>query len=99
MSGLARTCVFEPVFAELNRRAATLFIHPSGLGLCSPLLSEHGLTWPIGAAFEDTMFVAHAIRRRIPLRYANIKIVAGLAKEDVDLILDRTAARLLGIGG
>jgi 6-methylsalicylate decarboxylase len=66
---------FEPVFAELDRRAATLFIHPSGLGLCSPLLREHGLTWPIGAAFEDTMFVAHAIRRRIPLRYPNIKII------------------------
>src|SRR5262249_2938054 len=33
------------------------------------------LTWPIGAAFEDTMFVTHAIRRQIPLRYPNIKII------------------------
>lgn len=66
---------FEPMYAELNRREAVVFIHPAGLGLCSPLLNDYGLTWTIGAPFEDTMFVLHAIRSQIPVRFPKIKFV------------------------
>lgn len=66
---------FEPFYAELNRRRAPLFVHPAGLGLCSPLIRDHALTWVVGAPFEDAMFVLHAIRRGIPIRYPNIKII------------------------
>jgi predicted TIM-barrel fold metal-dependent hydrolase len=66
---------FEPFYAELNRRRAPLFVHPAGLALCSPLLRDHGLTWVVGAPFEDTMFVLHSIRRGIPTRYPEIKII------------------------
>jgi predicted TIM-barrel fold metal-dependent hydrolase len=66
---------FEPMYAELNRREAVVFIHPAGLGLCSPLLNDYGLTWTIGAPFEDTMFVLHAIRSQVPVRFPKIKFV------------------------
>jgi aminocarboxymuconate-semialdehyde decarboxylase len=46
---------FDPVFAELDRRGAVLYLHPAGNGACSPLVSEHRLTWMVGAPFEDTI--------------------------------------------
>ncbi|NVI92806.1 amidohydrolase family protein, partial [Actinomadura sp. BRA 177] len=36
---------FDPFWAELDRRAAVVFIHAAGTDLDSPLISEHGLTW------------------------------------------------------
>jgi predicted TIM-barrel fold metal-dependent hydrolase len=66
---------FEPIYAEMNRRATTLFVHPYGVGVCSPLLTDFQLTWVCGAPFEDTMFVLHLIRRQIPQRHPKIKII------------------------
>lgn len=66
---------FEPIYAELNRRGSALFVHPAGLGVCSPLIRDFQLTWVCGAPFEDTMFALHLIRRQIPQRYPKIKII------------------------
>lgn len=77
-SVLARSLVdpdFEPLYAELNRRAAVLFVHPAGVGACSPLIQPYRLTWPIGAPIEDTVAVMHLILRGIPTRYPKIKII------------------------
>ena len=52
---------FEPIYAELDRRRAVLLLHPAGSGCCSPFIANHGLTWPIGAPMEDTIFVTHLI--------------------------------------
>lgn len=46
---------FEPIFAELDARGAVLYLHPVGNGACSPLVTEHRLTWMAGAPFEDTI--------------------------------------------
>ena len=46
---------FEPSFAELDRRGAILYLHPAGNGACSPLVSEHHVTWMVGAPFGDTI--------------------------------------------
>jgi 6-methylsalicylate decarboxylase len=40
---------FEPVFAELNRRGAVLYLHPAGNSACSPLIGDYHLTWMVGA--------------------------------------------------
>jgi aminocarboxymuconate-semialdehyde decarboxylase len=66
--------VFDPFWEELNRRGSILFLHPSGLGCCSPLL-QGGLIWPIGAPIEDTMVVAHLIQQSIPIRYPRVRII------------------------
>ena len=66
---------YEPIFAELNKRAAVLYLHPAGNNACSPLIGEHHLTWMIGAPVEDTISVMHLITNGIPTRYPNIKII------------------------
>src|SRR5260370_32403081 len=31
---------FEPIYAEINRRSAVLFVHPAGPGICSPFIFD-----------------------------------------------------------
>jgi len=80
---------FEPIYAELDRRRAVLFLHPAGSGCCSPFIANHGLTWPIGAPMEDTIFVTHLIIRAIPSRYPAIKIIVPHMGGLLPLVVDR----------
>ncbi|HUY19687.1 MAG TPA: amidohydrolase family protein [Candidatus Binataceae bacterium] len=89
MNRSAADPAFDPLWAELNRRAATLFVHPAGLGLCSPLVRDYGLTWPVGAPFEDTMFAMHVIQRQLPVRYPKIKIIVPHFGGVMPLVLPR----------
>ncbi len=66
---------FAPIFAELDRRGAILYIHPSGNSCCSPLIGAHHLTWEVGAPIEDTISIMHLITNGIPSRYPNIRII------------------------
>ena len=66
---------FEPVFAELNRRSAVLYLHPAGNSACSPLISDYHLTWMIGAPIEDTISVMQLITKGIPTRYPDLTII------------------------
>ncbi len=67
--------VFEPLYEEMNQRGTALYFHPAGCGICSPMVTDYGLTGAMGATLEDTMTVAHLILRQIPVRYPNIKIL------------------------
>jgi 6-methylsalicylate decarboxylase len=66
---------FEPIFAEINRRGAVLYLHPAGNGACSPLVRDFNMTWMIGAPIEDTISTMQLITRGIPSRYPDIKII------------------------
>lgn len=66
---------FEPIFAELNRRNAILYIHPSGNSCCTPLIADHHLTWEVGAPMEDTISIMQLITNGIPSRYPGIRII------------------------
>ena len=66
---------FEPVFAELDRRDAILYLHPVGNGACSPLVSEHQMTWMVGAPFEDTIAAMQLITSGHLQRYPAVKII------------------------
>ncbi|NUR91314.1 MAG: amidohydrolase [Nonomuraea sp.] len=66
---------FEPLWAALDRRSAPVFVHAAGDGCRSPLISEHGLTWIVGAPFEDTIGVLHLVRAGVTARYPNIRFV------------------------
>ena len=50
---------YEPIFAELNRRGAVLYLHPAGNNACSPLIGNYHLTWMVDAPVEDTISVMH----------------------------------------
>jgi aminocarboxymuconate-semialdehyde decarboxylase len=66
---------FEPIFAELDRRGAVLYLHPAGNGACSPLVSEHRITWMVGAPFEDTIAAMQLVTSGHLQRYPGVKII------------------------
>ena len=66
---------FEPLWAALDERSAPLYIHASGKDADSPLIAEHGLTWIVGAPFEDAIGILHFARAGITARYPNIKVI------------------------
>jgi 6-methylsalicylate decarboxylase len=66
--------MFDPIWAEMNRRGTILFFHPHGLCACSQLIAP-SLAWPIGAPIEDTVLIAHLLASEIPKRYPRVRII------------------------
>jgi predicted TIM-barrel fold metal-dependent hydrolase len=80
---------YEPVFAELNRRAAVLYLHPAGNSACTPLIRDYHLTWMIGAPVEDTISVMHLITHGVPARYPDLKIINSHLGGALPMLLQR----------
>jgi aminocarboxymuconate-semialdehyde decarboxylase len=66
---------FDEFFAELNRRKAVLFIHPTGGNVGSTLIESTKLTWPIGAPLEDTICMLQFMQAGFPARFPDLKII------------------------
>lgn len=79
---------FLPVYAELDRRGSTLFVHPAGAGAESSLITTN-MTWAIGAPVEDTVAIAHLILAGIPSRFPNLKIITGHLGGALPMLLER----------
>lgn len=80
---------FEPFWAELDRRAAPVFIHAAGKDVDSPLISDHGLTWIVGAPFEDAVGVLHLLRAGVTARYPNIRFIVAHLGGPLPFLLQR----------
>ncbi|QLY28495.1 amidohydrolase [Nocardia huaxiensis] len=80
---------FAPIFAELDRRAAVLYLHPAGNSACSPLIADYHLTWMAGAPIEDTISVMQLITHGFPLRYPNIRIINSHLGGALPMLLQR----------
>jgi 6-methylsalicylate decarboxylase len=80
---------YEPVFAELNRRGAILYLHPAGNSACSPLIGNYHLTWMVGAPVEDTISIMQLITHGIPTRYPDIKIINSHLGGALPMLLQR----------
>jgi aminocarboxymuconate-semialdehyde decarboxylase len=80
---------YEPVWAELNRRGAVLYLHPAGNSACSPLIGNYHLTWMVGAPAEDTISVMQLITHGIPARYPDIKIINSHLGGALPMLLQR----------
>ncbi len=66
---------FQPLFEEMNRRRATLFVHPAVDGLASPLINDWRLTAAVGPLLEDAVIALHFMVKAIPARFPDIKII------------------------
>src|SRR5437764_15238527 len=66
---------FEPIYAEMNRRGAVLFVHPAGSGICSHFIVDYNYRASVGTSLEDATFILHMIAKQIPYRYPNIKFI------------------------
>ena len=80
---------YEPVFAELNRRNAVLYLHPAGNSACTPLIADYHLTWMVGAPVEDTISIMHLITHGIPARYPDITIINSHLGGALPMLLQR----------
>ena len=66
---------FAPVWQELDHRHAVVYVHPSGVGADSPHITDHHLTWMVGAPVEDTIAAAQLITQGFATRYAHVRIL------------------------
>lgn len=80
---------FDPLYEELNRRAAVLFFHPCVNGLCSGLITDWGLAPTAGTLFEDSTVALHLIVRRIPQRFPDITVIIAHLGGGLPMMLSR----------
>jgi 6-methylsalicylate decarboxylase len=80
---------FAPIFAELDRRGAVLYLHPAGNSACTSLIADYHLTWMVGAPVEDTISIMQLITHGIPDRYPNIKIINSHLGGAMPMLLQR----------
>jgi predicted TIM-barrel fold metal-dependent hydrolase len=66
---------FADVFAELDRRAMVVFLHPPGNTCESPIIRESGLGWSLGAPIEDAVCAMQLMRAGFPRRYPHMKVI------------------------
>lgn len=64
---------YEPVFEELNRRGAIVYIHPAGHCAGCQTMIDHGLTWVNGAPMEDAIATLELLKADYPHRFPNIR--------------------------
>jgi aminocarboxymuconate-semialdehyde decarboxylase len=77
----------DPVFAELDRRRAVVFLHPVGTG--APNTQDYSLTWMLGSRFEDSVAMGRLILSGLTLRYPNIRVIVPHLGGTLALFLQR----------
>lgn len=66
---------FDALYAGLNERGATIFLHPCQNGIGSPAVNDWNLTVCTGASLEDSLAAMHLISRGIPARNPRLRFI------------------------
>jgi aminocarboxymuconate-semialdehyde decarboxylase len=82
--------LFEPLYAELDRRESRVFLHPLGLD-SNPLLAGHRLAWLVGAPFEDTVAALRLILSGVTSCYPGIRFIVPHLGGTIPFLLARLA--------
>lgn len=90
---------FAPLWDELDRRGAVVFVHPAGDCAGSPQV-DGPLRWLVGAPMEDTIAAAKLITEGHLQRYSNVRIINSHFGGALPLLLERwdNLSRLGGAG-
>jgi len=80
---------FLPIYDELDRCGGLIFFHPCGNGICSPMITDYGLSGAVGTSLEDAAIVLHLIAKKIPDRCPNIRYVIPHFGGPIPMLLDR----------
>jgi 6-methylsalicylate decarboxylase len=64
---------FEPLWADLNRRRAVVFLHPLGIG--GPFIDAFGLEMMVGSRFEDTICAVRLVLSGLTSRFPDVRII------------------------
>src|SRR5438034_4137077 len=80
---------FLPIYEELDRRHAVVLFHPTGNGICSPLVTDFGLNAAVGTSLEDTLVALHLIARKIPAQFPNITFIVPHLGGPIAMLLER----------
>ncbi|NWJ69529.1 amidohydrolase [Pseudonocardia sp. ICBG1122] len=78
---------FEPLWRELDRRAAVVFLHP--VGRTGDALRAYNLNWVVGAPFEDTLAVLRLVLSGITTRHPAIRFVVPHMGGTIPFLLTR----------
>jgi predicted TIM-barrel fold metal-dependent hydrolase len=78
-----------PIYEELNRRRAVVLFHPTGNGICSPMVTDFGLNSSVGTSLEDTLVGVHLIARKIPAQFPNITFIIPHFGGPIAMLLER----------
>jgi predicted TIM-barrel fold metal-dependent hydrolase len=91
---------FDPLFGELDRLSALVLVHPCVNGICSPFITEWGLSGSIGPTLEDTTIALHLIARRIPERFPAIRFIIPHLGGSLPMLMSRLDHQMAaGVGG
>ncbi len=80
---------FLPLYQEVNRRGGTVFYHPCGNGICSPMIMDYGFGVSVGTSMEDAVIGLHLIAKRIPHQYPEITFVIPHLGGPLPMLLER----------
>lgn len=80
---------FEPFFAELNKRGAVCYVHPSGNAAFSSPMLDHQLEWVNGAPTEDAIAVLHLLKGDYLNRFPHIKFQIAHLGGDIPFLAQR----------
>jgi predicted TIM-barrel fold metal-dependent hydrolase len=90
--------LFDPVYAELDRRGAKVLLHPVGQD-CLVSDSDYNLAWLVGATFEDTVAALRLVLSGVADRYPNIDFIVPHFGGTLPFVLSRLLRMTGGRGG
>ncbi|HLY84469.1 MAG TPA: amidohydrolase family protein [Acidimicrobiales bacterium] len=80
---------FLPIYEEVNRRGSIIFYHPCANGICSPMITDYGLSAAVGTSLEDAVIALHLIAKRIPSRFPDVTFIIPHLGGPIPMLLER----------
>jgi 6-methylsalicylate decarboxylase len=84
--------LFEPLYAELDRRGAVVFLHPVGQE-DTPWLAGRNLPWLVGAPFEDTAAALRLVLSGTVARFSRVKFIVPHLGGTIPFLLARVGRK------